>query len=303
MIATKQISDKIRSEFNFEVNRLPLYGPDNMHTKWYGLFRSDNGKTVGPGSVSEYYTPHTVDHIVEIAEAAIGSFGEASDVCCHFKNGHYVSIAPTAEYRKSVVGNDTVWPRLVISAGLGGSTSFNLKIGYYRDLCRNLAMMRSVKSFNIRYRHTSGLNDRLDTLVEDFQGLKDGWEDLSSLIDKMNRRTVVISEIIKEVYGDLDDNPSRRQRTIGENRIQKIVVRLMKERQTPNLNMAPGTATAWELYNAIQGYHQHDAPTRAKRGDRPAPPTPSRRASQRWDRIISTAANTSVAKAEQLLAA
>jgi len=297
MIATKQISDKIRSKFNFEVNRLPLSGPDNMPTNWYGLFRSDNGKTVGPGSVSEHYTPHTVDHIVEIAEAAISSFGEASDVSCHFKNGHYVSIAPTREYRKSVVGADTVWPRLVISAGLGGSTSFNLKIGYYRDLCRNLAMMHSVKSFNIRYRHTRGLGDRLDTLVEDFRGLKDGWEDLSTLIDKMNSRTVIVSEILKGVYGDIDEGTSRR-RTMGESRIQKIVIRLMRERQ-PSSQMVPGTATAWELYNAIQGYHQHDAPTRAKR--RPDAFAPL--AHERWDRIISTAANANVARAEQLLAA
>tara|TARA_E500000331_G_scaffold328352_1_gene348054 strand:- start:570 stop:809 length:240 start_codon:yes stop_codon:yes gene_type:complete len=78
----------------------------------------------------------------------------------------------------------------------------------------------------------------------------------------------------------------------------------MKERQPSNRRMAPDTSTAWELFNAIQGYHQHDAPTRRKRvvavdndyGN------VSSNASQRWDRIISTAANTSVAKAEQLLA-
>ena len=299
MIATKQISDKIRSEFNFEVNRLPLSGPDNMPTDWYGLFRSDSGKTVGPGSVSVHYTPHTVDHIVEIAESAIGSFGEASDVCCHFRDGHYVSIAPTAEYRKSVVDQDTVWPRLILRAGLGGSTSFNLTIGYYRDLCKNLAMMRSINSFNIRYRHTSGLGDRLDTLVEDFRGLKDGWENLSSLINRMNSKTVVVSEILKNVYGEIDENSSRRQISISENRIQKIVVRLMRERQPSNRRMSPDTSTAWELFNAIQGYHQHDAPTRAKRSAFPVTPSG---AAQRWDRIISTAANTSVAKAEQLLA-
>ena len=297
MVSTSEITEKIRSEFNFEVNRLPLSGPDNMPTKWYGLFRSDNGKTVGPGSVSPGYFPHTVNHIVSIAEAAIGSFDEASDVCCHFRDGHYVSIAPTAKYRKRVYGSthDTIWPRLVISAGLGGSTSFNLTIGYFRDACKNLAMMRKIKSFNIRYRHTASINDRLDSLVEDFKGLREGWESLSDLVDRMNQTDVVIADVIKQVYGEIDPNAGRKAQTMQESRVDAIVRRVVRENRALGSGTHGGDhATAWQMYNAIQGYHQHDAPRRVKSGGEPV---------TRWDRIITTSNNPNVLSAENILVA
>ena len=44
--------DVIKSEFDFEVNKFPLSGPDNMKTPFYGLFRSDDMSAIGGGSVS-----------------------------------------------------------------------------------------------------------------------------------------------------------------------------------------------------------------------------------------------------------
>lgn len=286
MIATADIVSRVRSEFDFSVERMPLMGPDNLSTPWYGLFRSDTGGTVGSGSVSENYTPHTTEHVVELVRASIKAFGEASDVDCYFKDGHYVSIAPTREYRKAVTSRDTVWPRLVIRAGLGGTTSFRVNVGYYRDLCKNLAMPQSVKSFHVNYRHTSGITSRLDQLTHDFQGLKEGWETLSSTIDMLNGRKVVIADIIKQVYGEIDPESSQRSRTVAENRVAAIVNRLLSERAGGNVSHV---ATAWEMYNAIQGYTLHDAQRKGK-------PT-------YWDRAISTASNQYVVRAEEILLA
>ena len=44
---SNSVSDKIRSTFNFSVDKFPLSGPDGMSTPLYGLFRSDNSSLVG----------------------------------------------------------------------------------------------------------------------------------------------------------------------------------------------------------------------------------------------------------------
>ena len=52
--ALKTVADK----FSFSVDKFPLYGPDNMATPHFGLFKSDSGECVGK-SVSARYVPHT----------------------------------------------------------------------------------------------------------------------------------------------------------------------------------------------------------------------------------------------------
>ena len=294
MAETTDILRKIKSEFDFEINRLPLSGPDNLTTPWYGLFRGDNGEAIGK-PVHGGYVPHSVEHIQDIVGAAINAFDEADDVSCHFNGGHYVSISPTRKYRKTVAGTDTVWPRLIIRAGLGGTSSFNCTIGYYRDRCKNLAMLQSARTFSIRYRHTSGIGDRLDHLVEDLHGLKEGWDSLSNIIDRMHQREVSISDIISRVYGQTDPNDSKRKRTLADNRVEKIVRRLLREREYNQASyMNHDFATGWEMYNAIQGYHLHDAPTRGARGTE---------SQMMWDRVISTAVKPEVKLAEELVLA
>ena len=41
--ALKTVADK----FSFSVDKFPLYGPDNMATPHFGLFKSDDGECVG----------------------------------------------------------------------------------------------------------------------------------------------------------------------------------------------------------------------------------------------------------------
>ena len=69
-IVGENIVATIRQRYDFTVDKLPLRGPDNLNTPWYGLFRSDIGQPVGGGSVSERYMPHTTDDIVALVEAA-----------------------------------------------------------------------------------------------------------------------------------------------------------------------------------------------------------------------------------------
>ena len=65
--------ETVQNTFDFSVDKFPLYGPDNMPTSHFGLFKSDSGECVGK-TVSARYVPHTTDDILAITEAAAEAF-------------------------------------------------------------------------------------------------------------------------------------------------------------------------------------------------------------------------------------
>ena len=46
-IQSSDVSASVRADFDFTVDKFPLFGPDNMPTDQYGLFRSDTGYLKG----------------------------------------------------------------------------------------------------------------------------------------------------------------------------------------------------------------------------------------------------------------
>lgn len=281
----------LRQRYDFTVDKLPLRGPDNLNTPWYGLFRSDNQQPVGGGSVTQRYMPHTTDDVLALVEAAAPTFGGVSQVQCGFRDGHFLAIQPTREHRLSVFGTtDNVWPRLVINAPYGGNGSFRASIGYYRDACRNLAILRQVSGVSVKIRHTDSLRSKMDELVEDFSRLAGGWEALSAHIQRMEQTQVNMVEFLRAVYGEPNQDTGR-SATIHRNRTEAIFRRLVRERQVVGRPDIPDTwmVTGWEAFNAIQGYVQHDA---TRRGN----PTS-------MDRIMFAANDAAVARAEALVLA
>lgn len=264
--AVSNPSEIVREAFNFTVDRFPLAGPDSMRTPWFGLFRSDTCEVVGNGSVSKVYVPHTTDDVCALVDAAAETFGGDIECKTHFKDGHYVNIAPSKSERLEVFGTDTVFPRLIIKAGYDGR-AFSATMGYYRDVCQNLAMMRQVRGLTVSIRHTSGLRSKMDDLINAFQGLKGSWGTLTEVINRLSTQQVRMSDFLNKIYSP----PSAEQLalaatgqnvrgvTVHENRTKKIWERLNRERNALGLPPMTDTVTAWEAYNAIQGYIQHDA--------------------------------------------
>lgn len=287
--STQTTLDKIREKFNFTVDKFPLTGPDGCHTPLYGLFRSDTSDLVGSSSVTSRYVPHETDDVLAIVEATQEVFSDC-DAQCHFSEGHYVNLAPSADMRRSIYGTtDNIFPRLTIFAGYDGR-SFSTTMGYFRDLCINLSMMKSITSTNVRIRHTSNLRANMSELIDQFHGLKNGWEDLTTLILRMEAAPVRLATFLDSVYG-LPEGDEGRAVTIHKNRTEKIFRRVTDERRRSGRPQLDDTYTvsAWEAYNAVQGFTQHDA-TR-------------RKSSTPFDRIISASRDQSVSKAEGLAVA
>lgn len=286
------IAATVRQKYNFSVDRFPLRGPENMRTPWYGLFRSDSGEAVGSGSVTDRYTPHTTDDVIALVDAASTAFDGVANLQCGFADGHFVIAEPTKDHRLKVFddgrgGGDSIWPRLFISAPYGGAGCFQASVGFYRDACRNLAIMRRVSGVSVKIRHTTSLRRKMDELIESFGQLRSGWANLTDAVQRLESRQVNMVEFLRTMYGE-PDRDTGRGATIHRNRTEAIFRRLTSERmRTGRGDMnSSWEVSAWEAFNAIQGYVQHDA---TRRG---SPST--------LDRIILAANDNAVLRAEEL---
>lgn len=254
------IGETIRSKFNFRVAKYPLYGVDNMKTPLMGLFREDTCAYVGKTSVTDRYTPHTTEDVIALSTAAAAAFDGEVSLGCHWNHGHYVSIAPSDDYRESIFGtSDNVFPRLLIQASYNGK-AFQATLGYYRDLCRNMAMLESAGSTHVSIKHTHSLRSKMDSLICSMQGLREGWRNLTDTIRIMQDREVNLAEFLKTIYGE-PDNEDGRSRTIHRNRTETIVSRVWNERERSGRSSTGSEVivSAWEAFNGVQGYAQHDA--------------------------------------------
>ncbi len=299
-IQSTDISASVRESFNFSVDKFPLFGPDNMPTDQYGLFRDDTGYLKGVKSVSPRYVPHTTDDVCALVDAAGEAFDGEIDCKTHFRNGHYVNIMPTAEKRTAIYNDtdsDNIWPRIVINAGYDGK-AFSATMGYYRDACSNLAMMRQVNGTTVSIRHTSGLRGHMDSLIATFNTLKDSWGNLLTVIRSLESQEVRMADFLNEIYPQptaeqvalANTGQAVRAVTTHENRTKAIWKRLNVERTRTGRPQMNNTVSAWEAYNAIQGYVQHDA--QAKEGFK-----------GEFDRILRASNSADVRKAEKLVLA
>lgn len=266
IIEAKEIGDVVRRAFNFEVTKQPLTGPDNTPVDYFGLFRSDNFAQVGRGSVTDSYYVHKSQDVVTLAEAGAQVFDGVADLRCKWKDGHHVVIQPTSEHRQAIFGTeDNIFPRIWIRAGYAGTGSFNASLGVYHDLCRNEMEFKSIEEFHISIKHTSGLPGRMEELLSQFRELRAGWQNMVDLIKHMDAQEVALDEFVLAVYGE----PKAGSRIADSNfrkRAGQIMRRVRDERFRSGRPSVPSNlhVSAWEAYNAVQGYEQHDV---NRRGD------------------------------------
>ena len=298
-VSTSDVSATVRSAFDFSVDKFPLFGPDNMSTDQYGLFRSDTGYLTGVKSISKQYVPHTTDDVCALVEAASTAFDGHLDLKCHWRNGHYVSINPTVETRRSVFGStDAIWPRIMLRGGFDGK-GFKATMGYWRDLCLNMSMLEQVEATSVSIRHSSNLRMKMDELIQTFEGLKAGWDNLTEVAANMQSRTVNRLDYVCEVFADrmpsqeqidlLAINPNAKIRAlkVWKNMLKAMSDRINAEAIKSGRAVGREEISAWEAYNMVQGYVQHDA--QAKTGFK-----------DQFSRILRAANDKHVKRAAQL---
>lgn len=286
---TIEAVEKVREAFAFSIDKFPLSGPDGLKTPFYGMFRSDNYAVVG-GAVSKRYVPHQTDDVLAITEAVVSAVDDENlTLETHFRDGHFVSYAPSNMRRRMIYGTeDAIFPRFMLRAGYDGR-AFRVSLGYYRDLCQNLHIPQSVgKRFSRNIIHTSHLRTKMSELISDVKFLADRWDDFANAVAEMENREVILTKFLDEVYGKPNED-SKKAVTIHKNRTEAIVRRLMSEQQRSGrvIMGSDFKVTAWEAFNAVQGYVQHQATRKSSLNNR-------------MDRIILASRDASVVKAERL---
>ncbi len=253
------VVETVKNVFNFSVDKFPLSGPDNMTTGVFGLFRSDTSEFVGSGSVTSRYVPHQTDDVLALVESAAEAFDGVGDVKCHFNDGHYVVVQPSREYRLDVFGTaDNIVPRLVIRAGYD-MRAFSASVAFFRDLCKNLHIMRTVNSTSVTINHTSGLRSKMNELIRTFSVLKNSWATLGDVVRHMEATRVHLPTFLDAVYGQPTEGDTTRSETIHRNRTEAIIRRIMNEKFAAGRPAMTNdmVVTGWEALNAVQGYTQH----------------------------------------------
>jgi hypothetical protein len=76
---------------------------------------------------------------------------------------------------------------------------------------------------------------------------------------RMESRDVILTDFLKGVYGE-PDSDSKRAVTVHKNRTEAIVRRLLGEQVRSGRSQMGGDfkVSAWEAFNAVQGYVQHE---------------------------------------------
>lgn len=286
------IAQTIENAFPFSVDLKSLYGPDGQRTPHCGLFRSDNGQNVG-NAFKSGYTPHQTSDVVALAEAASDAFGTDCEIETAWNDGHFVTIAPTREYRRQIFqprsnddGGDNVFPRLIVKAGYNGR-AFTGTLGIYRDVCSNLQILRQVGGHSASIKHTTGLRGRMDDLRSTFLQVAAQWSHAADLLQLLEAKPVNLAEFLANVY-PMDDGANKATRTTHEKRVAAIVNRVIRERRDAG-RPSFGTdydVSAFEAFQAVNGYEIWDKPRRG----RPSP----------MDRVIKSFDSKPSQRAEKL---
>lgn len=262
MQVANQAVETIKNMFNFEVKKLPLVGPDNTKTPFFGLFRDDTFEVVHTSSVTDRYEPHQTAHVITLFEACQEVFGEC-DVNCYFAHGHHLIVSPSKDQRKAIFGTaDNIFPRLSIQASYDG-TAFSASMGWYRDLCKNLHIPRLVSGTCRKIRHSASLHDRMDSLVKEFETLEKSWDNVAIAAERMQSATIGLDDFLNRLY-PVPTEESGAKVTRHKNRTEAIFRRVLDERNRSGRGELDRdfTVSVWEAFNAVQGFTQHTAPRR-----------------------------------------
>tara|TARA_B100000497_G_C7395656_1_gene251384 strand:- start:76 stop:576 length:501 start_codon:yes stop_codon:yes gene_type:complete len=162
-----------------------------------------------------------------------------------------------------------------------------------------MSMLETVESTSVSIRHSSNLRMKMDELIQTFEGLKTGWDNLTEVAANMQSRTVNRLDYVREVFADrmpsqdqlnlLALNPNAKIRAIKtwENMLKAMQDRLDSESIRSNRAVGRQEISAWEAFNMVQGYVQHDA--QAKTGFK-----------DQFSRILRAANDRHVKRAAQL---
>jgi hypothetical protein len=266
-----KIRDRILDAFPHEVIKVPLQGPDNQPSPHYGLC-FDSLDAPQPhfmsATVKKHYIPHTREDVAVACEtiaAGLELDADQLEVSAFFKKakGHRVSVQPTAKYRRSVAGSDTVWPAFILNANYGGALQAN--VGMKRDVCSNLQMMRKVTGTTVNLRHQGNFRTNFDETMRQWQDLAAKFDNIVEAAKHLQETRFSASDFYSQLYPEPTPAEGKAKHTRYEKKIDAMLERLAQERLDLNTHRSRSTTQTnlWELVNSVTGFVQHEKRNKA----------------------------------------
>lgn len=257
-MTTATLSQQLHTAFPYEVERAPLYAGDGSQVQHFGLFRrpddpeSERFNDCVGAAVKKGYTPHTRADLGRILDAVAEAFPEDGDFRTEFtwRDGHRILIEPTRAYRKELADGSQIWPVVFIDASYNGTASGS--VGLHRDTCANLMRIDKLATSRFGIRHTARLGLAVDEVCKSFRELGKHWPQIVATAQQLDTVKVVPADMLAQIFGPKPED-NKRAATNWEKTIGDIGYRIRTE--TDNFRRAP---TAWTLFNAVQGWSQHD---------------------------------------------
>ena len=253
---------------NFDVEMCPTFvqsGEETINTGGFVAMRTDTNTPLGRGGLSKGFHPiqnrdafrviSDLSGVTELEMKYAGMWGNGAGIYAQISLGDMQ------------VGNngDAVGKYLTVVNSHDGSKGMQILITPYRYWCKNqisASLANAKENEKISIRHTASAERKLEELIHTVKIADGAFERTQEIYNQLANQKIN-NEYVKEVLEQLFPAPNQekgRSKTIWENKIQNVWSRY---------NYADGgrieRASAWNLYNAVQGTMQHDSKNTAEK--------------------------------------
>ncbi len=161
-----------------------------------------------------------------------------------------------------VKGGDVIRPYFLAYSGHDGRTPVTLANCATRVVCRNTlgSALREKGGFRTSIRHTSNAAAYVNAAAAGFRALQGSFQRLGAWANKAAERRLTASEV-REAIVAIHPTPEHTASNQMD-RINAIHDRILTSYEEHEIGSTKGTA--WALFNAMQGYAEHHAPTRSR---------------------------------------
>lgn len=275
--ATQTITDEKLNSFldkhgmNFDVEMCPTFTEtsegDRVGLDGYVAMRTDTNTPLGRGGLSDGFHPiqnrdafrviSQLSGVTDLEMKAGGTWGNGAGLYAQISLGDFqVGNANTG---------DNVGKYLTIVNSHDGSKGMQILITPFRYFCKNqiaASLANAKENEKISIRHTASANIRLEELIHTVKIADGTFQQTQDIYNQLANKKVD-HEYAKEVLNQLFPAPEQdkgRAKTLWDKNVQAVWERY---------NYADGgrieRATAWNLYNAVQGTMQHDSKNTANK--------------------------------------
>lgn len=237
------------------VENLEALDGDVINFPFYGLVTSDGKQVPLDRSISAKYGFHRRAHFRKGLEAGVAALGGECRVNAYWNDGYFATLERLDDEAYQVSGN----PRDIVRTKfwLHMPYSSSCRIGLCMDVavCRNKMIWQTMKSTVRTVRHCLSFDDLFENVVRDFEAVGRARGPMLERIQLLSEKVV---DINKFGVHAMATGPEMSKQL--ENRFRALSNRVMREYDAlgygiPNLERVSG----WRVYNALQGYFQHEA--------------------------------------------